>query len=506
MNKITILLIILCTSSFAQTSVDEIINLGKNVNSASSEINPKLTADGKQLFFTRKGKEDGYDIEDIYMSEMGKDNKWKPAVRLDNPFNQDLKNSVTYASVDGNFIIIKGVYKKGQLKVNERGYSIVKKTKSGWGMPETMPIENYDKMDKGYHNGLSMSPAGNACIITLSEIKDNVNNDLYITFRKKDGTWTQPKNMGKPINESSNEFAPFMAADGVTLYFASDRPGGLGETDIWISKRMDDSWVNWSKPVNMGAPVNTAGKEGYYAVDASSQYAFTVSEKNSLGFADIIRIKLKKEQQANPVVLIQGKVLNSKTKNPVEAEIIYEQLPDGKKVGTAHSDPVTGEYKIILPYGKKYGFLAHGKGYLSESNSVDLTTVDEYKEMTADLYLVPLEVGEIVKINNIGFKFGSTELTEESYPELLRIVDELTENPTLVIEIEGHTDNIGSAESNMKLSQNRANSVRTFLLSKGLDESKVKSLGLGETKPIATNETDEGRTVNRRVEFKVLQK
>ena len=510
LNKLTLLihlfLIITNYSSVFGQNDSEIVNLGAFVNSPASELNPKITADGKQLFLTRRGKEDGIDVEDIWVAEMGKDGQWKKARRLLDPFNTGEKNSVSYVSTDGNFIIIKGTFKKGVLNLRERGFSIVKKTKSGWSNPETILVEDYGLLDKGYHNGVTMSPNSEILIFTLSETKEAIENDLYISFKKNDGIWSKPKNLSKPINTKSNEFSPFLASDGITLYFASDRPGGLGESDIWMTKRQDDTWLNWSNPVNLGAPVNTPSKEGYYALDASSQYAYMVSEKNSLGFADIVRIKLKKEQQANPVVLVSGKVYNIKTKQPIGASIIYEFFPDGAKAGEVNTDPVTGEYKVILPYGKKYGILAQASGYLSESNSLDLSAVAEYKEMSFDLTLVPIEVGQIVKMNNIFFEYKSVNLASESFPELNRIVDEMNQNPTMEIEIEGHTDDKGSHEYNIKLSGDRAGIVRKHLLAKGVKDNRVKAVGYGETKPIAPNDTEEGRAINRRVEFTVTHK
>lgn len=492
-------------SCLAQENID-IYNLGANVNSAYSDLNPKISADGKQIYFTRRGKEDGIDVEDIWVSDLGSNGKWKKATKLEDPFNTGEKNSVSYVSTDGNFIIIKGTYKKGILNIRERGFSIIKKTKVGWTEPQTIIIEGYTSMDKGYHNGMAMSPNSDVIIFTLSETKDAFANELYVSFKKKDNTWTKPKNIGLPINGTSNEFSPFLASDGVTLFFASDRLGGLGETDIWISKRLDDTWLKWSEPKNMGVPVNSPSKDGYYAIDAASQFAYMVSEKNSLGFADIIRVKLKKEQQANPVVLVTGKVYNIKNKQPVAANIIYELLPEGTKSGEVSTDPVTGEYKIILPYGKNYGFLAHAAGYLSESSNLDISQVAEYKELKVDLNLVPIEVGQIVRMNNIFFEYKSINLAAESFPELRRIVDELAENPTMEIEIEGHTDSKGSDEYNLKLSGDRAQSVRTQILAMGVKPNRIKAVGYGETKPIADNETDEGRSINRRVEFTVTHK
>lgn len=484
----------------------QIENLGKNVNSEAIEINPKISADGKLLFFTRKSKENGIEVEDIWVSELGNGQTWQPAKALQEPFNTGYTNSVSYVSADGNFIIIKGYFEKGEISPYKRGFSVLQKLKSGWSMPEPLLIAEYDRFDKGVHNGLTLSPGGQHLILSLSETKQSINNDLYISFKQKGGLWSAPTKLPDLINLPSNEFSPFVAADGITMYFASDRPGGLGQTDIWVTKRLDDTWLNWSEPQNMGAPINSSEKEGYYSLDASSEYAYMVSAKNSLGQADIVRLKLKKEQKADPVVLVYGKVLDFKTQTPVASQIKYELLPSGAKVGEVNSDPSNGQYKIILPYGKKYEFLAHAPGYLSETNSLDLSKIEEYREVNFDLFLFPIEVGEIVKLNNIFFDYKSSELDPESYPELNNVVDELVENATMVIEIGGHTDNVGSHEYNVALSELRAQSVRKYIVDKGIQPDRVTAKGYGEVAPVDDNATEKGRKANRRVEFKILKK
>lgn len=498
----------IANQSFCQVDSDTVtvFNLGSNVNSVSADLNPKITADGKKLFFTRRTIDNGILTEYIWLSELGRDGRWGKATMLESPFNLNDKNSICFVSTDGNEVIIKGIYRKGKLFPKERGYSVLKQTKTGWSFPEAITIDEYSLMDKGLHNGIAMTSNHEVIISSLSEIKDNKNNDLYVSFKKTDGGYTKPQKLADNINSIANEFSPFIASDATTLFFASNRDGGLGETDIWISKRLDSTWLNWSNPVNLGAPVNTKDKEGYYSLDASSRYAFAVSDKNSLGEADIIRIKLRKEQQANPVVLLTGKVINRKNNKPIESKIKYLLLPEGTKAGEAHTDPITGEYKIILPYGRKYEFFAGAHGYLSETSFLDLTNVAEYQERTIDLGLVPIEVGQVVKMNNIFFEYKSSTLAQESFVELDRIVDEMEENETMEIEIEGHTDNRGSHEYNVKLSTQRAEIVRQYLLTKKVAPNRVKSVGYGEEKPIAENETEDGRSINRRVEFTVLHK
>jgi OmpA-OmpF porin, OOP family len=500
-------LLLLFTIVKAQTdSLNRIENLGASINTVNLELNPKVTADGKQLYFTRSVKEDDIFVEYSFVSEKTTSGSWTEAKKLNNPFNTSLKNSISFVSIDGSYIIIKGIFEKGELMLNKRGFAFVEKTNNGWKTPQNINIEKYATLDRGLHNGMTVNARMDKIFFSFSEQPNDVNNDLYISFRQSNNSYSKPVKLETPLNTAGNEFSPFLASDEMTLYFASDRAGGMGLTDIWMSRRLDDTWLKWSEPKNLGSPVNSEAKEGYYSIDATSQFAFMVSEKNALGKADIVKVQLTKQQQAGPVALVFGKAIDNKTNKPVDAQIFYELLKDDTKVGSVFTNPSTGYYKIILPFGEKYVVLPKAKGYLSESMSLDLTAVVGYKEMEKDLNLIPIEVGQTIKINNIFFKYNSQELATESFAELNRLYDELIENPAMEIEIEGHTDNVGSADYNLKLSNDRAEAVKKYLLDKGLTNNRLTKKGFGEQYPIAVNDTDEGRAMNRRVVFTILKK
>jgi outer membrane protein OmpA-like peptidoglycan-associated protein len=273
-----------------------------------------------------------------------------------------------------------------------------------------------------------------------------------------------------------------------------------------MSRRLDDTWKKWSDPKNLGPAINTPAWEAYYSIDAAGQYAYMVSTEKSLGLEDIIRIPLEEEVQPDPVVLISGKVLDSKTGQGIAAEIVYEELGHEEVSGTARTNPVDGSFKIILPYGKRYSFSAKVDGYFPVSENIDLLQVDEYKEILKDLKLVPIEVGHTVRLNNIFFDFGKAGLRPESFPELNKVVKMMDENPEMEIEISGHTDNVGSDPFNLKLSDDRAQEVRKYLVSKNIDQTRITAKGYGKSKPLASNDTEEGQQQNRRVEFTILKK
>jgi len=225
----------------------------------------------------------------------------------------------------------------------------------------------------------------------------------------------------------------------------------------------------------------------------------------SLGKADIWRIKLPGVLKPRPVVLVYGKVLNSETKEPVEANITYRLLETNEEVGIANSSPEDGTYKIILPAGTIYSFMASKKGIITVSENIDLKEIKQYKEIERNLYLTPIKIGSTVHLNNLFFVTGKSEINDWSYPELLRLIDLLKEHETMEIEIAGHTDNVGSDKVNNKLSLERANAVKAYIISKGIDEKRLTAKGYGKTKPYVSNKTTEGRKKNRRVDFTILK-
>jgi flagellar motor protein MotB len=276
--------------------------------------------------------------------------------------------------------------------------------------------------------------------------------------------------------------------------------------DIFVSKRLDDTWQNWSEPINLGKDINSEFWESSYSTDAAGDFVYFVSYKNSnKNSADICRAKPSKETKPDPVVLMSGTVYNAKTKEPIGADIIYETLADGKEIGLASSDTKTGHYKVVLPYRKKYGLWAKAKGFLSVNESVDLEMFDSFKEVIMDLYLVPIEVGSTIILNNLFFKQGTPEILPESLPELERIAQVMNDNPNMEIELGGHTDIEGIPAQNFKLSLGRVDAVKKFLTDKGIADERVQTKAYGQSQPLTRNRDEESKKKNRRVEFTILK-
>lgn len=540
--RYSILLLAVFTSFFAKSQTIE--QLGSAINTEFSELNPIISPDEKTLYFIRVSHPSNNfgtkNSQDVWYSEQRDNGNWTIARRMPNTINKDQYNDLFSITPDGNKILISGVYHNGR-REDMVGISICKRTKTGWSEPEQVVIPKFDDICKGQYLTACLSNDGKTLIMAFSEKKNSKEDNLYVCFLGRDGKWSKPESLGPDINTSSTETTPFLASDNYTLYFASDRKDGLGGTDIWVAKRKDRSWTKWSKPINMGDKVNTDANEYSFSVAASGEYAYMSTKKNSVGKNDIVRLKLrdaKKEEptvagvqtstdrateqksldsggtpiDANsmaptPVVIMSGRVVDDKTGKPIpDAKIIYKSLSNGEE-GEAYTNPLTGEWKIVLPYGAKYSYRAEAKEFIGIEKSLDLTEIKEYKEYKNDLLkLAPIEVGVDVPLNNIFFEYAKAVLQPTSFPELDRIADTMKENPNLVIEIQGHTDNVGSDESNQKLSQDRAEAVRKYLLSKKIQTARITSVGYGETKPIASNDTEEGRAQNRRVQLAIVRK
>ena len=544
-------------------------NLGSAVNSEFSELNPVISPDGRTLYFGRKnhpanrygvkGSETIAGSQDIWFSEKVGDT-WSTARRLSEVLNRDQYNTILSISPDGQTILLKGAYVNGAYET--RGFSISNKTNGGWSVPVKVDIPGYEQMSKGKNEYAYLTMDGKAILLAFARKKNSEDDDLYVSFFE-DGRWTRPLELGEEINTKYSETTPFLSADGKTLYFSSDRPGGQGSQDIYMTRRLDDTWQHWRKPQNLGTPINTEEYDAYYSIAAKGDYAYFMSGKGSLGKKDIFRLAIESpegdspesagspdgmspksrgtgaggtesggkvgnapadaaigdsrfgnsstrsvtSQDSDPVVLVSGTVLNQQTgKVPEDASVSYEDLSTGKVLGQAKPDPTTGRYKLVLPFGKNYGITAKAKGLIPTSTNLDLTTMKgRYLELDdRDLSMVPLVKGNTATINNLFFDLGKATLKPESAPELKRILQVMSENKALVIEISGHTDNTGSDEINNKLSLERANAVKDYLLKAGIDTARIRTKGYGKTKPKADNSTEEGRQINRRVEIEIL--
>jgi OmpA-OmpF porin, OOP family len=498
----------------ADTTVQlKIENLGLKINSNLPELRPTISADGQLLFFicenhpaNNKFGSTG-DSQDIWVSQKDSSGQWGEAMHLEYPINTTYYNAVFWISPDNNRILLRGSFTDGGYAGKGVSMSYLRKDGS-WSTPNMLQISNYEKYDRGHQSGACMSHDGKTLLFYFSEIPNSYDNDIYVSFLQEGGYWSEPKSIGKKINlPKYNEMTPFLAADGQTLYFSSNRPGGLGDNDIWMTKRLDKTWEKWADPVNLGAPINSKEFDGFFTTDAGGEYAYLATGNNGYGESDIVRVKLIEKDRPAPVILVTGNVYNAKTKQPLSANLVYETLPNGENAGNGISSPVDGAFNIVLPYGNNYSIRATANKFFSVSENLPLDSLiqEGYKEIHKDLYLVPVEIGQVVRLNNVFFDFDKYDLRPESFVELNRVVKLLNENPNIEIEMSAHTDNKGSDDYNFILSDNRAKSVKDYIVSQGISASRIVSRGYGETKPEVANDTDENRQINRRVEFTIIK-
>lgn len=487
-------------SLFGQTLPVARENLGSTLNSEYDEVLPIISADGRTLYFVRKDSPQNIaaDRADIWFSQRMPSGEWDSARNIGPPLNTSGYDYVCAALPDNNTLLLGNQYLPDGSK--SMGISMSFRGANGWKRPVNLTIDRFD--NRSEYCEYTMSPDGGVLIMSIMNDSCFGKRDLFFSRLVGDTIWSRPRNLGSVVNSDSTDITPFLAADGKTLYFSSNRAGGYGSNDIYVTRRLDDSWTSWSHPQNLGYPINTSGWDAYYTVPAKGDFAYFVSTQQSLGKGDIFRIKLPETAKPAPVLMVSGVVKDTRG-HPVSARIFYERLSDHAHLGTAIANPGTGAFSLALPAGEVYGFHAEHEGYYPVSENLDLRGLEEYGEVRKDLIMVPIEHGATIRLNNIFFDFDRATLRPESIPELDRLLEFLEKQPKVRAEIGGHTDNVGTDEYNRVLSQQRAQAVLDYLVMKGIARTRLDAMGYGESKPVDSNETDEGRQNNRRVEFTI---
>lgn len=480
-------------------------NLGKNVNSPYDDYIPQISPDGKILYFARydhpKNMGGANDI-DIWFSKLVGNNTWSVAEPMPKPLNDKTPNSLMTITPDGNTILLNTKY--NQDGSHENGVSLSTKRRNDWKFPKPVVIKDFYTQSE--YAEYCIGASKKVMLMSLDRPEGYGETDLYVSKLNKNKTWSKPINLGEVINTADVEMSPFLAADGITLYFASAGHRGYGKEDIFMTKRLDDTWLKWSKPINLGPVINSNQRDGYYSIPASGEYAYFISKKQTIGRSDIFRIKLPDAVKPSPTAIVYGTVYNGKTKETLEAELIYELQPEGLEMGIATSNASDGGYKIALPMGDNYTIFAIKDKFISVNETVDLTdTTKHYMEVKRDIYLYPLEEGVGFQLKNVKFERSKFELLPSSFPELDRLYELLVKYPEMEILLEGHTDNTGNPKLNEELSLHRVEEVKKYLVSEGIKARRIQLEGHGGSKPIASNGRETTRKMNRRVELKILK-
>lgn len=509
-------------------------NLGPNVNTGYPEYGPSITADEETVIFTarrdnstgqkRDENDNGY-FEDVYISTK-KNGKWQPSMQLSKNVNTEGHDAAAGLSPDGSKLY---VYRHSGRDGGDLYESVL------FGTDWEAPVHMNKNINTKYHeSSVSLSGDGHRLYFVSDKESGLGDRDIYYSDMDVKGEWGPSKNIGPDINTKYGEEAVFMHPDGVTLYFSSKGHDNMGGYDIFKSTLVNGKWT---KPVNLGYPINGPDDDVFFVVSGSGSRAYFASAKQGgYGEKDIYKITfLGPEKQpllttadqllamrANPVrnlktenavevkmakvTILKGIISDAKTNQPLEAMIDLIDNDKNVVLATFKSNSATGKYLVTLPSGKNYGIAVKKDSYLFHSENFNIPEGADFQEYNKDVALKKIEIGNTIILKNIFFDFDKATIRPESANELERLIKLLNDNPSIKIELGSHTDSKGSDDYNMKLSDSRSKSVVDYLIGKGISASRLVAKGYGETKPIDTNDTDEGRQNNRRTEFKILEK
>ncbi len=479
-------------------------NLGNAINSKFNEICPVVSPDGQKLYFTRWKHPDNLGAnknQDIWVSNWQSDRTWSKPSLYPAPLNNEENNAVCGITPNGKTLLLNNVY--GKDGTMEKGVSFSFLLRTGeWSFPKALKIVNFK--NKSEYSEYTLAPNGKVLLMT-TESKDTYGGkDIYVSFINADDTWSEPKNIGPIVNTGESESTPFMAPDGVTLYFSSSGHMGYGNNDIFLTRRLDDTWLNWSVPENLGPIVNTPQWDGYFSVSAKGDYAYFSSTENSLGAEDIYRIKIP--EKAKPLTLIQmtGQVINQKTKEPMAARIVIKSKANPVDSLSIDYDPYQGDYSFMWSAKKPFTIQIKKQGYFNKAENFDFSSEKNFLLLNRNFFLQTMEKNKAYALANVTFEQSKSELKPGFEAELEKIILILSENTQYAILLEGHTDNQGDWNDNLKLSEERVANVKAYLVSKGIDATRIQTKGWGGSKPLANNLLEETRKNNRRVEFTLI--
>ena len=525
---------------FSSKPVNVVIqNLGEPINSEYPEYGVVISADESVMYFTarrpgshgshatyRKGHEENYH-EDIYRSVRSSDGTWSKPENLGHPINSSLHDATVGLSPDGQIML---VYKSDH---HLGGIYHCDLEGDEWGAP--LPIKVIDT--DAHESSACYSPDQQTLyyVTDLEKGSQGGKDIFYTTWNKEEEKWNEPQNLGDEINTPYDEEAVFMHSDGRTLYFSSRGHNSMGGFDVFKTVLQPNN--TWSPVENLGYPVNGPEDDVFLVMAANGRHAYYATHhKDSYGEKDIYKIIFLGDEKElvsithdpllagtfKPMTLaipdpnipletaqttiLKGVVRDAKSGKPLAASIEIIDNKTHEVVGVYKSNSKTGKYLVSLPSGKNYGITVDSDSTLFHSENVDIPITAAYNEIYKDINLSKIEVGSRIVLKNVFFDSRESKLRDESIPELQRLILILKDHPQMTVEISGHTDNIGSEDYNAKLSQDRAISVVDYLVRNGIEISRLSSIGYGFSKPIATNDTVEGRQLNRRTEFKIIGK
>lgn len=510
-------------------------NAGSNVNSEYDDYSPVLSPDGTTLFFTsrrplgRNPRQDGVDnkyFENVFVTRWEGD-RWLPAEPLEGRINTKTHEATAGISSDGQTLYIYRGDKGGDILESE-----FNSNRQRWSKPGKLPRSLRTRGSR--ETSIVYTSDGRQVFFVSDRQGGFGGKDIWTSVKNERGRWSEPTNLGATVNTEYDEEGLYLAPDDITLYFSSQGHNTMGGFDIFRTEFRNG---RWTRPENLGYPVNTPGDDLFFAMSPEGETGFYSAVKpGGYGGSDIYMVtflgpekplvlpvmedliatrarplrNILMEGEVDvavvPMTILRGRIMDSETGEPLLALIELYDNETEALLAEFNSHSETGEYLISLPGGKNYGIAVKVEDYLFHSENINIRQADVAREIINDIRLKKVEVGQTIVLNNIFFDTGSADLRPESYVELGVLYKMMVDNPSLKIEISGHTDNVGSAALNQRLSERRAESVVNFLIDRGIDRDRLTYKGYGFERPIASNETAEGRQKNRRTEFEILEK
>lgn len=473
------------------------INLGANINTSYPEYLPAITADEKTLIFTSQRNTGKGLNEDFYISHQT-DSGWTMATNLGKPINTSENEGAQTISPDGKYIYFTGCNRKDGLGSCDIYYS--RKTGNSWSEPLNIgPPINTSR----WESQPSISADGRSLYFCTNRPGGRGGKDIWVSHREKDEIWGEPINLGENINTIKDDQCPFIHPDNQTLYFSSDGHLGMGDADLFFSKKNKSG--EWNIAINLGYPINTNKNESSMIVSADGHHAYFASDRlATYGALDLYYFDLYKEARPIPVTYVKATIKDAETNQKLSAKVELIDLSSRIVILESSSDVVNGDFLACLVSGKEYALNVSKNGYLFHSENFSLEQTKDNEPYILEIPLQPIRAGKRVILKNIFYESGSYTLKDASKIELDKLIEFLATYPAIIIQINGHTDNVGEASFNLKLSTNRAKAVYEYLVGRGVAQNRIRFKGFGAEKPISNNETEKGRALNRRTEFEIV--
>jgi OmpA-OmpF porin, OOP family len=472
--------------------------LSDSINSFAMQYFPVLTADEQQLIFTRRLGVGDEDDEDLVISNRNNNGEWGKSISISEKINSAYNEGTCTISADGRQLIFTSC-------LGRRGYGNCdlfesRKTGKEWSTPVNMGAQINSS---GWESQPSLSADGRILYFVSDRRGGIGNRDLYFSYQLDNGKWTKAENLGSTVNTPYDEISPFIHVNGRTLYFTSNGRPGFGGYDIYRTEKEDNKW---SEPVNFGSPVNDNEDQFSFFITANGERGYYSHEerqpRNTTKIYEItVPEELRPKFRSN---VVKGIVRDSQTKKPLKSKVELYDIQKNELTAVVNSDSVSGQYLIVLTQGADYALYISAKEYLFKSLNFNYENEADPKPVVIDVDLDKANAGAVAILNNIFFDVDKFDLKEKSLTELDKVVRFLNENPSIKVEISGHTDDTGSATYNLQLSQKRAQSVADYLSKTGLDPKRVKQVGYGSQKPLQPNDTEENKQINRRIEFRII--